>query len=168
MSATLIHNHAKKLIEAMQCLRDGGHHVASLIIVYAAIDQMAWLAIENEKSTSADFKSWVDKYMLNTNPFGCTSGELWEARNGLIHMGTAESAAHLRGTVKNRIYYTTGPIQCTENKSSDAIIIRTEELIGSFMAGVLWFASDIEGNPNRLEIAERKIQRTFDIKNWPI
>ena len=60
----MIFDHAKKLIDATQCLRDGGHHVASLMMVYAAIDQMAWLSIEMDKSNSADFKKWAVRFPL--------------------------------------------------------------------------------------------------------
>lgn len=161
MSTSLIFDHANKLINATQCLRDGGHHIASLMIVYAAIDQMAWLSIEREKSDSSDFRKWVEKYMLDKNPLGCTSDELWEARNGLLHMGTAESAAHLNGKVKNKIYYTTGPIHCVENKLENTIMIRSEDLITSFLCGVLWFINEIERNTTKLNIANSKIQRAF-------
>lgn len=167
MSTTLVFDHAKKLIDATQCLRDAGHHVASLMIVYAAIDQMAWLSIESDKSNRSDFKKWVEKYMLEKNPFGCTSDEIWEARNGLLHMGTPESVAHHSGKVKNRIYYTTGPIHCTKNYLPDAIIIRSENLIASFIAGVLWFINEIEGDAIKLDVATRKIQCSFGIRNWP-
>lgn len=164
MTTLLIIEHAKKLIEAMQCLRNEGHHIASLMIVYAAIDQFSWLSTDSEKSTGTDFKNWVDKYMLGRNPFGCTSEELWEARNALLHMGTAESAAHHSGKVKNRIYYTTGPVECVKNNSTNEIIIKIEDLIESFLLGVIWFASEIKSDKTKMDIAIQKIQRSFTIK----
>mgnify|MGYP003619368973 CR=1 FL=1 len=164
MSGTLVFQHAKKLMDAIQCLRDEGHHIASLMIVYSAIDQMAWLSIAGEKSNSTDFKMWVDRYMLGKNPIGCNSDELWEARNGLLHMGTAESAAHLAGKVKNRIYYTTGSVRCLENHSNNSIFIRIEDILASFLAGVLWFITEIEVDAVRLDVANGKIQRVFDVR----
>lgn len=165
MSITLIFDHARKLIDATQCLRGGGHHIASLMIVYAAIDQMAWLSVEDEKSSGEDFKKWVEKYMLEKNPIGCSSDELWEARNALLHMGTAESAAHPRGRVNNRIYYTTGSIHCVENNSADILVIRIEDLIASFVAGVIWFVSEVEGDVVKMHSVAQKVQRMFTVNN---
>lgn len=161
MSSTTVFNHAKKMTDAIVCLRDGGHHVAALMLSYAALDQMAWLSIERDKSEPNDFKSWVTTYILSKNNLSCTADELWAARNGLLHMGTADSAAHWSDTTKNKIYYTFGNVTCTTNNSPDTIFLKSEDLIQAYLAGVLWFMSDLEQDQAKLRIAVTKIERVL-------
>lgn len=161
MSTTKIFNQAKKMTDAIVCLRDGGHHVAAIMLTYAALDQMAWLSISHDKSDANDFKCWVTTYILSKNNLGCTADELWAARNGLLHMGTADSAAHWFGTTKNKIYYTFGNATCTTNNSPDTIFLKSEDLIQAYLAGVLWFMSDLEQDPEKLQVAITKMERTL-------
>ena len=159
MSQMEIMKYAEKMTNAINCLRKEGHHIPAIILMHITIDHFAWTSISTEKSTPKDFQDWVTKYMLSKNPIGCTAEELWASRNGLIHMGTADSAAHANGTVKNKIYYTVGNAVCTENKSQDVIFVNAENLLESFIAGLLWFISDIQTDSVRLNETVSKLSR---------
>lgn len=87
MDFTPVFSHVKKSSEAIGCLREAGHHVAALMLTYAAIDQMSWLSIPGDMSSGKDFKTWVKKYMLGNSNLVCSEDDLWAARNGLLHMG---------------------------------------------------------------------------------
>jgi hypothetical protein len=159
MSKIEIMKYAKKMTEAISCLRKEKHHIPAIMLVYIAIDHFAWTSISTEKSNPKDFQECVTKYMLSKNPIGCTAGELWASRNGLIHMGTAESAAHFSGSVKNKILYTVGRSSQAPGKLQDVVYVNAEDFIESFITGVLWFISDIENDSAKLNTTLEKLKR---------
>jgi hypothetical protein len=161
-----IFSFATKTTDAVLCLRDGGHHLQALMLTYVGIDQMAWLSIAEDESSAKDFKAWVDNYMLSKNPMKCTSDELWGARNGLLHMGTAEAKAHKNPNIR-KIYYTFGPAQCVRNESLDGIFIRSEDLIEGFLTGVLWFMNGLAADPAQLATALLKMDKMLSLKVFP-
>lgn len=163
MSKQEIFSFATKMTDAVLCLRDGGHHLQALMLIYVAIDQMAWLSIPEDESSGKDFKAWVDDFMLSKNPMQCSSDELWGARNGLLHMGTAEARAHKNPSTR-KIYYTFGAAQCIRNSTTDSVFIRSEDLIENFLTGVLWFMSKIESDPELLTTTLRKMEKMLSLK----
>jgi hypothetical protein len=129
------------------------------MLCYAAIDQMAWLSIARERSNGSDFKVWVSKFILPRLPAAVTADELWEARNGLLHMGTAESQANRNDITIRKIYYTVGGLACTRNDAPDVTFVNTDELFEAFGASVFWFAEELKADQNRLSTALNKLER---------
>lgn len=156
MSENVIFKFAKTLGDSIVTLRGGGHNLAALMLIYTAIDQMAWLSVEADKHGPKDFEAWVNNYMLSRRPLDCTAEELWLARNGMLHMGTAEAAGHAKNPSLRKIAYVFGAAELTANEPQKWVVIRFEDLFQSFMEGTLWFQSDIEGKPDKIEVAERK------------
>nr|WP_288256501.1 hypothetical protein [uncultured Pseudomonas sp.] len=165
MSSVDIMAHAQKMTDAINCLREQGHHTHAVILMHIAIDQFAWSSIANEKSEPKDFQNWVNDYMISKNPIGCTAEELWASRNGLIHMGTAESAAHASGKVKNKIYYTVGNASIAKNALTDVIFVNAENLLISFITGLLWFIEDLKKDSDRLKNTNSKLNRMLTYTN---
>lgn len=156
MSENVIFRFAQTLGDSIVTLRGGGHNLAAVMLIYTAIDQMAWLSVEADKHGPKDFAAWVNDYMLSIHPLDCTAEELWLARNGTLHMGTAVAAGHAKDPSLRKIAYAFGAVKLTANEPQEWVVIRFEDLFQSFMAGALWFQSDIEGKPDKLEVAERK------------
>lgn len=150
-----------RMTEAAQLLLSEGYQVPALMLTYAGIDQIAWLSIAKEKSNREDLISWVDKYMLGPNPMECTARELWEARNGLLHMGTAESVAIQNDPSIRKIYYTFGQATCTRNSSTDTVIVHADELVMRFLNGAIWFLEDLKKDQAMEAIALEKLGRTL-------
>lgn len=163
MPPVTVFSHAKKITDAIVCLRDGGHYVAAVMLTYAAIDQMAWLSIPGDISHGNDFKAWVKKYMLSKDNLVCSEDDLWAARNGLLHMGIAESRDHTNGVAKNKIYYTFGNATCTNNSNSNVVFVNVENLTMAYLAGVLWFIEDLKQNQAQLARALEKIGKTLTV-----
>ena len=163
MESSPVYAHAKKTFDAIVCLRDAGYHIPALMLTYAAIDQMSWLAIPENRSSGNDFKVWVQKYMLSNGNLVCSADDLWAARNGLLHMGIAESNDHTRGVAKNYIYYTVGNAVITRNSSQDVIFLNLEKLIMAYITGILWFMEDLQKDITQLSIALAKIRKTLTV-----
>ena len=150
-----IHNHLKKITGAIDFLVEKGFVEAALMLTYAGIDQMSWLAVPAQESNGQDFKNWVEKYLTPSNNLGCSSDDLWAARNGLIHMAAAESRDFHKNKAK-KIYYVSGGVICTENRSQDTVIINSTNLMIAFIRGSLAFVADLEGDASQLTIANHK------------
>lgn len=163
----MVFSFAKQMTDAIVCLKDGGHQTQALMLTYVGIDQMAWLSISGNKSTGRDFKAWVDNFLLSKIPIQCTSDELWGARNGLLHMGTAEADAHKDPSIR-KIYYTFGNVECTRNDTIDVVILKAEDLIQGFLLGVFWFIDHLKGNPDQLAITSAKLGKTLGVRDGPI
>ena len=156
-----VFKYAKKMTEAITCLKDSGHVVGGIMLVYAAIDQMVWLSSPNHETHGKEFKEWIDKYILPHNPLGCTSSDLWGARCGLLHTGAAESRDLRNGNAQNKIYYTYGNVVCTENNEPGSVFISFERLVVAYLAGVLWFMEDLKADSAKLDSANRKLSSTL-------
>lgn len=150
-----IHTHLKKITGAIDCLFTNNFLEAALMLTYAGIDQMSWLSVETQESNGKDFKRWVEKYIEPQTKLGCAADDLWAARNGLIHMAAAESRDFNKAKAK-KIYYVSGDVVCTENRSQDTVIINSTGLILSFISGSLAFIADLEDDHSRLAIAAHK------------
>lgn len=128
---------------------------SALILTYTGIDQMSWLAIANPESYGDDFKRWAEKYLMPSIKLGCSSDDLWAARNGLVHTAAAESRDFYKSKAK-KIYYVSGNVVCTENKSSDTAIINSTSLIIAFIEGAVAFIEDLEADVIKLNVAAEK------------
>lgn len=156
-----IFKYATRMTDAVTCLKNSGHVVGGVMLVYAAIDQMAWISSPNDETHGKEFKEWVDKYIIPYNPLGCTSSDLWGARCGLLHTGSADSRDLRNGNAQSKIYYTYGNLICTENNEPGSVFISFERLAIAYISGVLWFIEDLKSNPERLEKANEKLGSTL-------
>lgn len=130
------------------------HSIQILILMYSAIDQFSWLSVNSIRHSPQDFKDWVDVYMEPEENIGCTAEEIWAARNGLLHMGTAESQNTRNGVLK--IGYTSGnAIPKAENEFYR--IIDINKLIKCFMDSSIKFSIASKINPIK-DIVENKIK----------
>lgn len=167
MSADEVFAFARGMTDSVMCLRDGEHHLQAAMLTYVAIEQMAWLSVEPLKSTSLHFQDWVNKYMLPNAELPCTAREMWEARNGLLHMGTAESAANRDNPDIRLVLYVYRNKRELANKSKDFVVVSVEDLVSSYLTGVLNFLSDLKESPSKMEVAKGKVERMLTQRSLP-
>jgi hypothetical protein len=70
---------------------------SALILIYSAIDVAGWLS-------GQQFTAWVKKYLLPGSNLDCTPGELYGARNGIVHNFSSESDASRKGKFRQIVY----------------------------------------------------------------
>lgn len=98
---------------AGECIRQGAV-LPSLILVYSAIDAVAWLGRRDlHPEVRAVFTEWVDRWLLPASPLPCSALELYAARCGVLHTFTSQSELATRGKVR-RIAYTWGGVSVTD------------------------------------------------------
>lgn len=146
--------------EAIACLRDKGHKQATLVLLFAAIDQMAWLADEKETVGNEGFTAWVQRYMLDKNPHllaDASASDLWGARCGVLHTGAPESNWYRTGKAR-RIFYSSnmGQIEASE---PDVLVLSIEWLGMAFAAALLHFLEDLQADEVKNARARAKLYR---------
>jgi hypothetical protein len=152
--------YGKRQADAIGCLRQHGHIEPTLLLLYAAIDTMAWLSVPEEESTGRDFQTWVDKYMLGVNRAllpDVTAVDLWGARCGLLHTGAPESRDFRKGNAR-KIFYTSN-VEVVAELPADVVLVSIENLGRAFAAALTWFIADLDGNAEWAEVARKKIGR---------
>ncbi|GJJ03432.1 hypothetical protein RugamoR64_39700 [Duganella rhizosphaerae] len=146
--------------EAIACLREKGFRQPTLVLLFAAIDQLAWVAGDKETVGNEGFKAWVQRYMVEKNPellSGATAADLWGARCGVLHTGAAESNDFRSGKAR-RIFYASNLGQV--GPSDPTILILSLEWLGSaFAAALVWFLEDLQANPDKDRRAREKLSR---------
>ena len=119
-----------------------------LVLAYALIDAMAWLARDqkNEDVTRSDFVTWADTYLLQPPTDACSGIDLYGARCGLLHSHTVESKLMREGVARPLWYVLPDGEMLVPIFSSSALpasqvqlgefLARTKEACNAFVAAV--------------------------------
>lgn len=86
---------------AIKICFNNGKYVSSAKLLMSCLDTIAFIDSGDEKG---NFKSWLKRYADLTR-LGITEDELWELRNGLLHMTNVQSRKVRSGKVKPIILY---------------------------------------------------------------
>ena len=76
--------------EAIKMTFNAKLYVSAMKLLLSAIDSLAYIEFGDEKYNV--FIKWMNTY-ADIRPLGITSEELWELRNGLLHMTNLDSRA---------------------------------------------------------------------------
>lgn len=145
---------------AIACLREAGHKQATLVLLFAAIDQMAWLADEKETIGNEGFIAWVQRYMLDKNPqllSGASASDLWGVRCGVLHTGASESNWYRSGKAR-RIYYSSNMGQISVSEP-DVLVLSIEWLGMAFVGALVYFIEDLQAESEKDARAREKLDR---------
>ncbi|MDI3375601.1 hypothetical protein QLG06_14805 [Pseudomonas sp. V104_6] len=77
---------------AYKLLFNNKHYASAAKLLMSCIDSIAHVEYGYEKTRSerAVFSQWLDAY-VDLKPIGVTADELWELRNGMLHMSNLDS-----------------------------------------------------------------------------
>ena len=160
MAESQVEKYLLQQLAAISCLtaEHPKHSFSVLILVYCGIDQFSWLNTDKDKHGFVEFQAWVDEYIFPYHQLNCTSEELWAARNGMVHMGTAESANTRKGVAK--IGYTFGPGPHTRNVT-EYKLVSVELLVQAFIEGTMLFIKDLKLNSEKHEQAKAQMKKVL-------
>jgi hypothetical protein len=147
-------------LEVLNLLQRSDHQTQLLILLYSAIDTMAWVGLKENDVTRSDFKTWVDHYLLPGTRLRCNSDDLYSARCGLLHSHTAESSSTSRGKARQIWYYGKGRsadfIAQQIGNRTDIVAVRLLDLILAFSNGAFRFIEELaEDSDNSKKAVER-------------
>jgi hypothetical protein len=146
-------------LDAIALLHKSDRITQALILLYSAIDTLAWLGTPGDTTRTA-FREWVDQYVLSGSSLACTSEDLYSARCGLLHTHTAESSSMARRNAR-QIWYWTGEksrqlLEHEVGNRTDVVLVRVSDLVAAVAKGGERFVGDLAQDPARAALAQQK------------
>jgi hypothetical protein len=151
-------------VDAISKLVKENLYTQALIILYSAIDTLAWASLPSGDVKQKDFIAWVDKYITPESKFGCTADDLYGARCGLVHSNAAESRKSRKGESRE-IWYATSPYsinllrEYARQRNDSAKIICFTDLLAAFVDASQKFFDEISIDEIRQRSVDERICR---------
>jgi hypothetical protein len=151
-------------VDALTTLVRANHYFHALILLYSAIDALAWASLSSGDVTRSDFCNWVSQYMDPQSRLSCSSEDLYAARCGMLHSSTAESKMSREGRA-SELWYVTSPHSIPKLEAhrqrvgSRAKVVYFTALVGAFVEGVMRFSDDLAAEPKRQVAANGRMER---------
>ncbi len=154
---------ATDTLEVLNLLQRNGNMTQLLIILYSAIDTMAWVGLPNGDITRKGFKDWVNHYLLPNTSLQCTADDLYSARCALLHSHTAESSDTSKGTARQIWYYGKGKsvkyvLDQIEDRT-DIVAVRVLDLMLAFGDGAFRHIEDMAKDSEKSKIALERAEK---------
>jgi hypothetical protein len=92
---------------AIKLIFNAGLYVSAMKLLVSCIDSLAYIEYGNDRKC-VPFIKWLDTY-AELNPLGITAAELWELRNGILHMTNIHSAKVRDNKVRRISFRVGGP-----------------------------------------------------------
>jgi hypothetical protein len=84
---------------AIKLTYNAKHYVSSMKLLLSALDSLAYIEYGDANGKQTIFERWLASY-ADLTPLGITPQELWELRNGLLHMSNLQSRQVNKRTVR--------------------------------------------------------------------
>ncbi|MCL4261915.1 MAG: hypothetical protein KJ069_01800 [Anaerolineae bacterium] len=139
-------------------------YTQALIILYSAIDTLAWADKPSGDVTRSEFCAWVSKYIEPDKNLGCTSEDLYAARCALVHSSATQSKMSREGQA-SEIWYATSPSsvqplqEFAKRQKAKAKIVYFTDLLACFVEASHSFASEISRDESRQIIVDNRIRQ---------
>ena len=142
--------------------------ILALVLIYSAIDNISWIASDNELQTVSDrFQTWVNAWMLHRYPLPCTAIELYAARCGILHTLTPDSDLTAKKGVM-RISYAWGKAQQKDLDESikltnypGIVAVHVNDIVASFKNGFTDYIDALETDKVKRELFIEKAGKHF-------
>jgi hypothetical protein len=138
-----------------------------LVLLYAGIDSMAWLARDpaDEDVTRGDFVRWCEAYLLRPPTPHCSGVDLYGARCGILHSHAAGSRLMREGQARPLWYeLPTGETLIPVHSSSAllATTVRLEPFVQSVFVGCSSFVAAADADPKLGQQVWQRADQYYD------
>lgn len=154
-----------ELVKSVNLLYRNGLHIPSVMMTYAAIDILAALArpANAQETSGANFRAWVDQYLLPGSRLKCNADDIWGARCGLLHAYVPESR-HSRDGKARKLVYVIGVLDesargTTQFVLGEYVTVVSQDLFDALSKGLQRFMDAFEADP---ELRDRVARRTCE------
>jgi len=139
--------------KAVKMLYSARHFVSAAKLLMSFIDTVAFVELGD---TPANFSKWLDSY-ADLKPLDITAKELWEFRNGLLHMTNLSSRGVASGaTAPLILYFGLEPPGTKPSHPPNAKYLDLKGLLTAIFAAVTKWIETYNGNPDKvLQFVER-------------
>jgi hypothetical protein len=150
-------------VGALSALVKEGKWLQCLVVLYSAIDTLAWSTVPQGDVRRTDFISWVERYMRPQEQLGCTAADLYAARCGLLHSSSAQSRMSRSGEA-TELWYATSEDRVpqlqgfAERKGANAKVVGITPLVQAFADGSQAFVEQLADDPSLEATVSRRIR----------
>ena len=131
---------------AIKLLYNARHYVSAAKLLMSFIDTVAFVDAGDVRDS---FALWLNSY-ANLAPLGITAKELWEFRNGLLHMTNLRSRAVASGSVAPLIFYIGNLERPPLPNLSGAKYFNLKALIEAVAGGVSRWIETYNAKPHKM------------------
>lgn len=153
---------ASSTAKSLQLLMEARLYNQALIVMYCAMDALAWCSKPHGRSSRRDFFEWCNKY-IKSEKLGFTCFDLYAARCALLHSNTVEYETDA-DIPWIKLEYVVGVSEyhrkkILEQAPEEIIVVEVSELIELFFQGVDAFIDDIAHSFTPRRICESRMQQ---------
>jgi hypothetical protein len=172
LSKQVIESNFDKYYLGIKICREKELITQALILLYSAIDTMAWLIREKSKEDSdgKDFIEWFKKYLLPDSNLEGTANDFYASRCGIIHSNSPEARSIRKGNA-NPIYYCHGNANKSDLKElliktnrSNIVVINFDELFNAYNNAITKFKLDIDKSEELRALVFERGKKCFGIQ----
>src|SRR5258708_24541244 len=151
--------------KAIKVLVNAGHYVSAGKLLVSFIDTVAFIEFGDSQG---NFSRWLDTYVDLTR-LGITSQELWEFRNGLLHMTSLDSRAVRNGKVARLIQYVGDVPESARPNTATQKYFNLKNLIIAMATGLpRWFDTYNHQPDKRIDFVMRYDLTVSDARPAPL
>jgi hypothetical protein len=150
--------------EAIKLLHNAGHLVSAAKLLMSFIDTVAFV---DAGDVSDGFSLWLNSY-AELATLGITADELWEFRNGLLHMTNLRSRRVARGLVGPIIMYSGGSNHSIRPSADGSKFVNIKALIDVIALAIARWVESYNDEPakfidfvNRYDLTVSDARATF-------
>jgi hypothetical protein len=107
---------------------NAGLYVSAMKLLVSCIDSLAYIECGNEAGA---FVQWLEAY-ADLTPIGVTAAELWELRNGLLHMTNLNAKKVRQNKVRRISFRVGGASDCPQDEADGVHFFDFHKLIQVF------------------------------------
>jgi hypothetical protein len=156
----------EKMFEGAAVCRSRGLDIPMLVLIYSALDTLAWVVYGHEiVEVKRRFVAVCEKYVLSSSSFECTALELYAARCSILHSLGWESELSKAGKAR-AVFYSFGSDnpEIAQEAFDHAhpgrfIAVRADELLKAVMTAVACVTEQANHDSalaSRMEVADGK------------
>jgi len=141
---------------AIQLLIDHQYTASAITLLYAWVDQLAWLSVPGDVSKN-DFKIWLTEFLPQDANIGCNVDDLWGARCALLHTASSESRDTVAGAARRVHYF--GSDAHVPTALPDEVYIHVGTLHLAVVNAVIAFAAKVKSDAALQKNVDQKMQK---------
>jgi len=141
-----VHSILAQVVDAYTNCTENSRIFPVLVLIYSTMDMMGWLIHPDggKPAPGQDFKAWAEEYMKPGASLGCSAEDLWGARCGILHTGSAESDHSRKGKAAPIAYALGGGtvlygVDSTKEADIETKVVDMNELGRAFLEGGVRF-----------------------------
>ena len=155
-----------EMVRAIELCISNRFFISALKLMYAAIDNLAYLGTNHQTVKKSEFIKWVNSFLLPNSNLSCTAEELYAERCGLLHQNTA-ATLNLSSGMKN-IYYTSSDSQpekglehIDESRRDRCRFVSIDSFKSALYQGILKYLQEVSRSASLQERLLERAQRYF-------